>query len=89
MHTLLMGNQRALTDENFQAWGTQLGLDMGNFNTCLLDPTQAAEIQADYEDGVNAGVGGTPTVYINGLKLTAGPSYDAMAEMIERELPEG
>jgi protein-disulfide isomerase len=89
MHTLLMGNQRALSDDNFQAFGAQLGLDMASFNTCLLDPRQAAEIQADYEAGVNAGVGGTPSVYINGLKLTAGPSYEAMAEMIERELPEG
>jgi protein-disulfide isomerase len=89
MHSLLMANQRALTDENFQAFGAQLGLDMGGFNTCLVDPAQAAEVQADYEAGVEAGVGGTPTVYINGLKLTAGPSYDAMVEMIDRELAEG
>ena len=89
MHTLLMGNQRALTDQNFQSWASQIGLEMAAFDNCLSDPGQAAEVDADYQAGIAVGVGGTPTVYINGLKLSSGPSYEAMAEMIERELSEG
>ena len=89
MHNLLMSDQRNLTDKNFKKWAKDIGLEMGAFQSCLSDPEVEAEVDADYKDGMAAGVGGTPTVFINGLKLTAGPSYDAMKQMIDRELAEG
>jgi protein-disulfide isomerase len=87
MHNILMGNQRALTDENFMTWASQLSLDTGKFTSCLSDPAQAAEVDADFKDGVTAGVNGTPSIYVNGMK--ASPSHAALAELIERELSEG
>ena len=88
MHNLLMSDQRNLTDKNFEKWAKKI-IEMDAFQSCLSDPEVEAEVDADYKVGMAAGVGGTPTVFINGLKLTSGPSYDAMVQMIDRELAEG
>ena len=87
MHNLLMANQRSLTDENFQTWARELSLNQKKFSACLADPAQADEVDADFKDGVAAGVNGTPSIYVNGMK--ASPSPDALTELIERELSDG
>jgi len=49
----------------------QVGLDVAKFNTCLDSGKYAAKIKADYDDGLKAGVNGTPhTVLIMNSPLT-------------------
>ena len=84
MHNLLMSDQRNLTDKNFK-WAKDIGLEMGAFKA-VSDPEVEAEVDADYKDGMAQAWRAT---VFNGLKLTAGPSYDAMMQMIDRELAEG
>lgn len=38
-----------------------VGLDKAEFEACLVDPAMAERVGADYQDGLNAGVLGTPT----------------------------
>ncbi len=38
----------------------QIGLNVNSFQTCLDSGKYASKIKADYDDGINAGVGGTP-----------------------------
>ncbi len=41
-----------------------VGLNVPNFNACLSSGKEAATIEAQYLDGVNAGVSGTPSSFI-------------------------
>lgn len=41
-----------------------VGLDVTAFNTCLSSGKMAATVEAQYLDGVNAGVGGTPYSFV-------------------------
>lgn len=50
----------------------QLGLDVAKFNTCLSSGSQATVVKSDYDDGIKAGVNGTPnTVFILTTPLVA------------------
>lgn len=41
-----------------------VGLDVADFNTCLASGQEAATVEAQYQDGLNAGVQGTPFSFI-------------------------
>lgn len=86
MYDILMKNQRALTDADLTRYATELKLDLAKWNTCRADPAQAAEVQADFEDGAKAGVTGTPAFFINGLFLNGAQPFSAFQEIIDQEL---
>ena len=46
-----------------------LGLDMEKFEQAMKNPETTAVIRKDMQDGGKAGVGGTPSIFINGRKL--------------------
>ncbi|WP_102127434.1 DsbA family protein [Deinococcus planocerae] len=54
--------------------GSVEGIDQARFNTCLDNDETAAAVDADERQAREAGVGGTPSIYVNGKLL---PSYDA------------
>jgi protein-disulfide isomerase len=78
-HDLLYANQGtvenggAFTNKRLQAFAESLGLNMTEFNQCFSADKYSAEIQADYQMGIAAGVTSTPTLVLNGKIL--GPGY--------------
>jgi protein-disulfide isomerase len=50
-------------------YAEQLGLDMDKFENCLDSSAKAKYVTADYNEGIGKGVGGTPTFFINDVKL--------------------
>lgn len=64
MHDLLFQNQQALALDNLKAYARELQLDTTAFDGCLEDGTYTAEVQKDYDDGVAAGVRGTPGFFL-------------------------
>jgi|TARA_B100001964_G_scaffold244899_1_gene328723 protein-disulfide isomerase len=44
------------------------------------------EVQADASYGSQIGVSGTPTFFINGIKLVGAQPYEAFKQVIESEL---
>ena len=51
------------------------GIDVKAFNTCLDSGSMKAVVEADYTDGINAGVNGTPfNIFV--LSTPASPSVD-------------
>lgn len=54
--------------------GSVEGIDQARFNTCLDGDETAAAVDADERQAREAGVGGTPSIYVNGRLLQ---SYDA------------
>jgi len=65
----LFQNQRFLSDQKYLEIAQELGLDMEAFKKKLKDPKLQAMIAKNKRDGADAGVTGTPTVYINGVRL--------------------
>jgi protein-disulfide isomerase len=60
MHDRLFQNQNALTAEQLSEHARTLGLDGAAFDTCLKSGKQAERVQKGLEDGLAAGVQGTP-----------------------------
>ena len=89
MHELLMANQQSLTDTDLKGYAAKVGLDVAKWETCRLDPKQAAEIQADAEAGSAVGVSGTPAFFINGIPLAGALPYEQFKLIIDRELQQG
>jgi protein-disulfide isomerase len=66
MAGLLFKNQDSLDDASIIRYGEQLGLD--DTSALIGDPAQrfAGAVRKDYQAGIDAGVHGTPTLFING-----------------------
>src|SRR5919112_2934534 len=72
MHDLLYENQDELGDEDLVRYATELGLDLGRFEEDLANDNHAWRIEEDRLGGERAGVGGTPALFVNGVRH-AGP----------------
>ena len=64
MHDVLFHNQKALQVEQLKTYAQSLGLDAATFETCIQQGAYAAEVQKDYEDGIAAGLKGTPAFFV-------------------------
>lgn len=97
MHDVLFQNQPALQVEQLKGHAQRLGLDTAAFGECLARDTHRAVVQKDYDDGVTAGVRGTPAFFIGrtrgddaieGLLVSGAQSVNAFKREIERLLAE-
>ena len=86
MHDALFAEIKKLEPEDLTARAKKLNLDLEAFNQCLHSGKYAAAVQQDLEDGMAAGVSGTPAVYINGRVLKGSKPYDGIKKVIEEEL---
>ncbi len=72
--------------EKFKEYASQLGLDENQFNECLDSEKYREEVMDDMKDGQKYGVTGTPTLFINGVKLVGAQPYNVVKSIIEEEL---
>jgi len=85
MNSQLFKNYNQLSDEKIDEIAQSLGLDMTQFKKDIENPDLAAQVQRDLQDGVQAGVRGTPTIFING-RLLQQRSLPGFKQMIDEEL---
>jgi protein-disulfide isomerase len=69
MGDLMYRNQDALDDASLEKYARQLGLNVDQFRRNAHSPAAIAEVKKDMADGQAYGVGGTPTIFINGVRL--------------------
>jgi protein-disulfide isomerase len=62
-------NQGGLSNRRLQAMAEKIGLDTSAFNQCFDANTYRDKIQEDFEYGRELGVSGTPTVFVNGVRV--------------------
>ena len=65
-HDRLYQNQDRLSVPDLKRYAEELNFDTGLFDDCLDTGKYASEVDEDFQDGVAAGVAGTPTFFING-----------------------
>ena len=84
---LLFANQQALGVDKLKEYATRVGLDRAKFDAMLDSGQFADKVQRDYQEGVQLGVGGTPTFFVNG-RITSERSYEGLKAVIEKALAE-
>lgn len=62
-------NQGNLSNVRLEAMAETAGLDMDAFNDCFRSRAYQDDIQADFDLGETMGVRGTPTVFVNGIRV--------------------
>lgn len=85
-HDKLFRNQSRLDKASLKNYAKQVGLDEARFNTCLESARYAQEVAQDFDDGVKAGVKGTPTWFINGQKVEGVIPLEVFKQIIDLEL---
>ena len=68
MHDLLYENQDELGEEDLTRYAAELGLDLRRFEEDLANDHHAWRIEEDRLGGERAGVGGTPALFVNGVR---------------------
>jgi protein-disulfide isomerase len=84
-HDRLFDSYNQLSDQKIQEIAVSLGLNMEAFNNDLKNPAIQAKVRQDFQDGNQAGVRGTPAVYING-RVLKNRTLAGFQEIIGREL---
>jgi protein-disulfide isomerase len=82
---LLFQHQSALSVEKLKEYAARLGLDRKRFDAALDAGRFTDKVQRDLEDGRRLGVGGTPTLFVNGRRVTEN-SYESLKAAIEAAL---
>lgn len=86
---LLFKDQNNFTKSNLKFLANNLGLNLGDFSTCLDDEKFAREIRQDYSNGVQVGVVGTPSYLVNGELIPGAITYDVWEEIIALIINQG
>ncbi len=79
-------NQGTLTEENFQTWAKELGLNIDKFNADRKDPAAAKQIEDDQALGASVSVRGTPGFMINGHKIAGAMPIGVFKAVIDDEI---
>ncbi|MCC6639008.1 DsbA family protein [Candidatus Falkowbacteria bacterium] len=74
------------TNEELIGYARELGFDEEKFSTCVTTEKYKNEVQQDLSAGVAFKIKGTPTYFINGLKLNGTVSYETFKQLIEKYL---
>ncbi|GBC61889.1 DSBA oxidoreductase [Desulfonema ishimotonii] len=84
-HDMIFQEGTPLTAKKIREIAGKIGLDMDRFDKDIKDPALAAQIKQDKKDGVDAGVTGTPTIFINGRQVRK-RSFEDFYNAIDRAL---
>ena len=84
-HDELYKNYNRLNDRKIDEIVKQLGLNETEFKKLQQDSGIITQIRRDYEEGIQLGIRGVPTVFINGRKMRD-RSMANMEAVINKEL---
>jgi len=87
MHDKLFGMQdqwtrRSGAETRFRRYASDIGVDLGQYDTCMEEGRYRGRIQASIEGGAALGVNSTPT-FIIGNRLYGGMSYDRIKAIVD------
>lgn len=92
-HDTLFKNQNAWSNldnasavSKFKEYATTLGLNSGQFNSCLDSDKYKANIDKDLADSASAGANGTPTTFVNGQSVVGAQPFASFKTIIDQEL---
>jgi len=86
MYATLFDHQGELDRSHLVQFAQELDLDIGQFQRHLDEGKYAEKVNEDFISGVESGVNGTPTFFINGVRYDGAWDLESLLEAIERPL---
>lgn len=86
MHDRLYQQARQINRMNILNWAKELGLDMPKFVATLDSAPVKTQVERDIAEGIQIGVQGTPSVFINGKKYQGPLDPGALLPVLTKEL---
>ena len=85
-HDTLFTHQDALAVEDLKGYAAALGLNAGEFDTCVDEERFRDRVRRDMDEGNRYGVSSTPTVFINGRAVIGAARLEVYDRIIREEL---
>ena len=82
----LFADQLNLGAELYQKLAGEIGVNLDKFNDCVATGKYQSKVEADYQQGVKAGVTGTPGSFINGNLVKGAVPFESLKQIIDSEL---
>jgi protein-disulfide isomerase len=86
MHDLMFQDMDNLKVEDLRAKAVKLGLTKEAFDLCLDSNRYESRAKKDYLEAIEAGVSGTPALFINGRSFSGAWPYEDIVPIIKEEL---
>ncbi|MBI4473547.1 MAG: DsbA family protein [Acidobacteria bacterium] len=86
MHETLFTQPPRLELADLYDRASSLGLNTEAFRKCVDSGAEAQRVQSDINDGLKAGVTGTPAVFINGRYTGGARPFEGYAKVVDEEL---
>ena len=78
MHDVIFENQDQLEPDVLPRWAHEIGLDVNQFAKAVSEGKVTKRIEEDYASGLESGVDGTPSFFINGIKYEGEDDFDSL-----------
>jgi protein-disulfide isomerase len=82
MHDYLYEHQQALDDNHLEKYAKITGLNLERFDKDMKNHVHAPRIREDFLSGVQSGVNGTPSFYINGTRYNGSWDFDTLVQIL-------
>src|SRR5579875_3767052 len=86
MHDTLFAHSNDLSRKAILAYAKELGLDTNKLEADMDTSEVRATVERDVQDGNDANVQGTPTLFIDGQRYDGALTYDALKPVLDAEL---
>src|SRR3979411_2651153 len=87
MHDMLFENQEALEDEDLLLYAAAVGIDISRSARELASALYASRVREDFLSGLESGVKGTPTFFINNTRYVGPYDADSLTAAISGATP--
>ena len=87
-HDNAFANQQQLTQDNFDKWAVEAGVDKAKFDAAVTAKKFSAKIDEDLALSTKIGANGTPAFRINGVTVSGAQPFDKFKEVIDAQLGE-
>ncbi len=82
----LLENQPRLGKSLYQELASEIGVNLSQFDNCISSGKYKDKVEADYQEGIKAGIQGTPGSFVNGEEIPGAVPYDYLKDAVERAL---
>jgi protein-disulfide isomerase len=87
MHDHLFEHQKALDDNHLLEYAKKVGLDIDKFKNEMSEHVYAPLINKSLKAGIDSGVEGTPTFFVNGIRYEDSWDFDTFSSFLKENLP--
>ena len=85
-HDGIFARRGRLEDGSLAEIASDIGLDTDVFSLCIEERRYKNFVEADFVAGQAAGVTGTPSFFLNGIKLKGARNADELSRYVDLEL---